>query len=183
MSATVEAMSDASGWRAYLDLDDRALLAQCKIDRFRASGPGGQHRNVTDSAVRLRHTPTGISAQAFEARSQHQNRARALRRLRVSIALDARERIDLERYTPPSPLDEALRGRGIEMGRRDARWPATAAAVLDVVEACGWRLSDAAPHLGLSTAALSRFLTSDEQLLRAANSRRQTLGQRPLRPR
>ncbi len=69
------------------------------------------------------------------------------------------------------------------MGRRDARWPATAAAVLDLVEACGWRLSDAAPYLDLSTAALSRFLASDEELLRASNERRQALSMRPLRPR
>lgn len=171
----------AAGWRAYLDLDDRALLAQCEVDRFRASGPGGQHRNVTDSAVRLRHTPTGVVVQAFEARSQHQNRARALRRLRVAIALSVREPVDLEGYAPPPPLDVAVRGGGIEMGRRDGRWPATAAAVLDLVEACTWRLSDAAPHLGLTTAALSRFLTSDDELLRAANERRQALGMRALR--
>ncbi len=177
------------GWRSFLDLDDRALLAQCEVDRFRASGPGGQHRNVTDSAVRLRHGPTGIAAQAFEARSQHQNRASALRRLRVAIALRAREPVTLEDYTAQAPLDAALsgsrgsRGSRIEMGRRDARWPATTAAVLDLVEACGWRLSDAAPHLNLSTAALSRFLASDEQLLRTANQRRQALGLRPLRAR
>jgi hypothetical protein len=173
----------SAGWRAYLDLDDRALLAQCEVDRFRASGPGGQHRNVTDSAVRLRHVPTGAVAQAFEARSQHQNRARALRRLRVAIALSVREPVDLERYAPPPPLDAAIRRGGIEMGRRDARWPATAAAVLDIVEACDWRISDAATQLGISTAALSRFLTGDEELLRAANGRRQALGLRPLRPR
>ncbi len=173
----------APGWRTYLDLDDRALLAQCAVDRFRVSGPGGQHRNVTDSAVRLRHTPSGMVAQAFEARSQHQNRARALRRLRIRIALGIREPVNLERYTPPPPLDAALRPRGIEMGRRDARWPATVACVLDLVEACEWRLSDAAPHLGISTAALSRFITSDDELLRAANERRQALAMRPLRPR
>ena len=42
-----------STWRDYLDLDDAALFAQCEFDRFRASGPGGQKRNRTASAVRL----------------------------------------------------------------------------------------------------------------------------------
>ena len=59
---------------------DEALLAQCDLDRFRASGPGGQKRNKTDSAVRLRHRPSGLVGEANESRSQHENRARALRR-------------------------------------------------------------------------------------------------------
>jgi len=67
-------------------LDDAALLAECKEEFFVAGGPGGQHRNKTASGVRLTHPPTEMSVVATERRSQWQNRAAALKRLRIGLA-------------------------------------------------------------------------------------------------
>ncbi|WVZ15303.1 hypothetical protein V8G54_012869 [Vigna mungo] len=51
--------------KCYLYLTDDDLMRQCEMDTFKASGPGGQHRNKRESAVRLKHLPTGIIAQVF----------------------------------------------------------------------------------------------------------------------
>ena len=67
------------------------LLAQCEVDTYRASGPGGQKRNKTSSAVRLRHPPTGLLVIAEECRSQHENKAKALNRLRQRLFLHLRD--------------------------------------------------------------------------------------------
>src|SRR5215211_2279306 len=81
-------------------LTDEQLLAQCVVDTYRASGPGGQKRNKTSSAVRLRHPPTGLVVIAEESRSQHENRAKALRRLRQALYLIVRNPF------APSPSDD-----------------------------------------------------------------------------
>nr|XP_025700487.1 uncharacterized protein LOC112801776 isoform X3 [Arachis hypogaea] len=89
-STTVDATTEDVSKR-YLELTDDELMRQCEMGTFRTSGPGGQHRNKRDTAVRLKHLPTGIVAQASEDRSQHKNRASALKRLRARIALKRRQ--------------------------------------------------------------------------------------------
>src|SRR3974377_1787756 len=75
----------------WTSLTDDQLLAQCEVDTYRASGPGGQKRNKTSSAVRLRHPPSGLIVIAEESRSQHENKAKALRRLRKAFFLELRK--------------------------------------------------------------------------------------------
>jgi len=75
-----------------------------KIEFYRGSGPGGQHRNVTDSAVRIRHLPTGIVAQASENRSQTRNREMAMKRLAEALA--RRERRIKKRVPTKVPSGE-----------------------------------------------------------------------------
>src|SRR5437660_10862325 len=101
---------------AWANLSDAQLLAQCEVDTYRASGPGGQKRNKTSSAVRIRHPASGLLVIAEESRSQHENKARALRRLRQAFFLRLREELAAEQRTP-----EGLAGRPEYQGARDAQ--------------------------------------------------------------
>ncbi len=169
-------------WRDFLGLEDGALFAQCEFDRFRASGPGGQKRNVSDSAVRLRHRPSGLAAEASESRSQHENRRRALTRLRRTLALRVRASVELQGYESPPELVAVRTPDGrFAVGRRDARFLPAVAALFDLLEALEWRLSDAARRSGVSTAAIGRLLAQDVAVWRAANERRHAHALPPLR--
>ena len=66
-------------------LSDEHLLLECEEQFFIASGPGGQHRNKTETGVRLIHKPTGFTVTATERRSQLQNRGEALERIRAAF--------------------------------------------------------------------------------------------------
>src|SRR5436309_600665 len=78
---------------AWHEQSDEQLLAQCEVQTHRASGPGGQHRNKTETAVRLVHVPSGITAEGKDQRSRPQNLSAALGRLREKLARRA--------YRPP----------------------------------------------------------------------------------
>ena len=78
------------------DSDD-ALLLECKIETFRSSGKGGQHANKTESAVRLTHEKSGIQVMCQDERSQHLNKVKCIKELRL--------RIKKKNYKPPRRID------------------------------------------------------------------------------
>jgi len=165
----------------FLGLDDQALLARCDVDTYRASGPGGQKRNKTDSAVRLRLRGTDVMAVAPESRSQHENRARALRRLRRRIALQLRRAVAMDTYHSSETLARCGLSSGrLAVGRRDARYPPVVAELLDLLVACELRVSATAEKLGITTGALTTFLRRDADLLKTVNALRQQAGLRPV---
>jgi hypothetical protein len=165
---------------SFLTEPDEKLLAECAVETYRASGPGGQHRNKTESAVRLTHRPTGVVATATERRSQHENRHRALVRLRKAIALEVREAPP--EGPPTGPLAGAIPDAGWpRISQKSPAYLVVAAQVLDHLEAAGGRVSDVAERLGVSTASLVKFLSLDDDLWQIANRIRRRFGEKPLR--
>lgn len=169
---------------AYILAADDELVRQCEVDRYRASGPGGQHRNKTESAVRVRHTATGVAAHADDSRSQHENKAKAVKRLRGAIALAVREPVALEGFTPDARLATLVRGGTAPLGektRQTAAYWVAMAHLLDLFVAAGAEVAVTAEHIGITSSQLAKLLTHDEQVHRTVNQYRTQRGLRPLR--
>jgi hypothetical protein len=168
----------------YLTASDDALVSQCEVDRYRASGPGGQHRNKTESAVRLRHKLTGVSAIGEDSRSQSENKLHAVRRLRSAIALDVREPVGLEHFTPSPRLAKLVAGGTAPLGAKTkltGDYWAAIAELLDLLVAGDLEIGTTAQRLGITTGALSKLLLHDDQVGRTVNDLRRAKGMRPLR--
>ena len=160
------------------ELPDEKLLAECRLEAFTASGPGGQKRNKTSAAIRITHVPTGVAATAAESRSQRENRIHAIRRLRQKLAIDFRSEIDPLAYAPPAWLAEYPK---LHMNPKNPMYAALIAEVLDVLKAVHWSAGRAAVMLGVTTSALTRFLHDDPHLWAAVNRVRAELGMKALK--
>ncbi|HUS27071.1 MAG TPA: peptide chain release factor-like protein [Kofleriaceae bacterium] len=168
----------------YLLASDDALIGQCEVDRYRASGPGGQHRNKTESAVRLRHKLTGIAAIGEDSRSQAENKMHAVRRLRSALALAVREPVQLDGYVPSKRLAAFVAAGTAPLGAKTkltGEYWAAIGELLDLLVAGNLEIGTTAQRLGISTGALSKLLLHDDTVGRAVNDLRRAKAMRPLR--
>jgi hypothetical protein len=156
------------------------LLAQCDVMRSRGSGPGGQHRNKVETAIVIQHQPTGIRGQASERRSQAENHAAALFRLRVNLALAVR----LERSAGDdvdTMWTSRIVGGRIRVNPAHDDFPALLAEALDWIESCEFDFKIASDKLGCAPSQLTNFLKREPRALSSINADRKSRGLHPLK--
>jgi len=155
------------------------LLADCQIQRTRGSGPGGQHRNKVETAIRLTHRPTGVSVLASERRSQEANRQAAVLRLRVKLALAVRRPIAAD-GRPSVCWQGRVRGGRLAINPGHVDFPALLAEALDRIESCAADVAAAADELSISTSQLVKLLKHEPAALEQVNHARREAGLRTL---
>lgn len=164
-------------------LSDEELLKECEWVATRASGPGGQKRNKTHSAIRLTHRPTGISVIANESRLQGENRALAMKRLRLALALSLRSDIDLETFTPPAEVVAQTDRKGkLAVNPDNPRYLTIIATMLDLLAVYRGQVAPSADRLGLSTTNFINVLHQDPKLWTAAQEMRKRFNLPALKP-
>jgi hypothetical protein len=159
------------------ELSDEKLLAECRVEAFVSSGPGGQKRHKTNAAVRITHLPTKIHAVETESRSNRENKIHALRDLRHKLAMEIRRDVDPTTYQPPPWLAEY---EALKMNPKNPLYPRLIAEVFDLLKATHYNLAPTAAALNVSTSALTKFLHADPHLWAKVNHTRTELGFAPL---
>lgn len=150
---------------------DELLLASCHLGKGRSSGPGGQHRNKVETLIEIRHEPTGIHAHAGERRSATENKAVALKRLRLALAVGLRIPVPIGEIG--SPLWKSRLSQGRIVCNPDHRdYPALLAEALDVLWAMKLDPRKAAIRLGCTPSQLIKLVKDHPPALAHVNQER-----------
>ncbi|MDC0935252.1 peptide chain release factor-like protein [Pirellulales bacterium] len=154
------------------------LLDECQITRTRRRGPGGQHRNKVETAVVIRHTPTGVTGEASERRSQDANRRTAIFRLRVRLALEVRT---VAEHAPSALWTQRVQSQRIAVNPTHDDFPALLAECLNTAAAEHYDAPAAAERLGITSSQFVKFLKIERAALALVNTTREKQGKGALK--
>lgn len=156
-------------------LPTEQLLRDCETRHERRRGPGGQHRNKTESAVVIRHMPTGIEGQAAERRSQFDNHRNAVKRLRLNLAVGIRTEPHTEAAVSDLWRSRCHDGR-MAINPEHEDFPAILAEAMDILRSHNGHVPGSAEHLGCTSSQLLKLLQKEPRAFLWLNEERRKHG-------
>lgn len=139
----------------YLKMSLDQLLAACTLKGFQGSGPGGQHRNKTNTGVQLALREYNLEIKSSEGRSAKENKVHALHRMQMALALQVREK--------PQEPEMSFPGSNGHIQTSNPLFPLFVAHVFDRMEQKNGDTREAAKAFGLTPSALTKILRQHKQ--------------------
>jgi hypothetical protein len=156
--------------------DEETLLKDVIFDFGRASGPGGQHRNRKATACTATHMPSNISGEATERRRQSENRKMAINRLRRTLAIQLRRKLDLSTFKNSALWEERRSGDTLAINPKHNDYPCILAETLDVVFAADYDMQTAASTLQITATQIVKIVSHDSAAFTWLNEQRKERG-------
>ncbi|NRA37763.1 MAG: peptide chain release factor-like protein [Planctomycetes bacterium] len=157
------------------DCDDVILLSSVTCEKFRSSGPGGQHAQKTNSAVRLQHKDSGIQCQVQDQRSYQHNLRQALKEIRLRLALHYRG------YGQEPLFQNRKQGERLKVSKDAKDFHSLVGYIFDVLCEQNWDTHKTAEVCDLSDSQLCKFLKLNKLVLQSINLQRQHLNVYPIK--
>lgn len=160
-------------WIDFIRLNDQELQRKCRMDIYKATGKGGQKKNKTSNAVRL--TLEHLSVTASASRSRQDNISRAVKKMRLAIAMDlsdsSENRSGLSEL--PGELKNYVSKGLIRINEKNPAFPYFSGVLFDIYLDCEGDVKIVAERLGTSSSQIHRFFSSHPFLLERMNALKQ----------
>ena len=162
-------------------MSDGSLLKEVSLSFGRTGGPGGQHRDRKATACTATHIPTDITGTATERRRQSENRSLSISRLRRTLAIILRRKIDTENWSSSDVWSGRQQGNQLPINPKHRDYPHLLAETLDLLFAFDFDLAAAAGSGGISSSQVVKLIAHDKQALSWVNEQREERGLSPLK--